>query len=90
MSNKISARNKKAGISPSQETKRVVDTAAYRMLGARLGYIAGTAIDPAKRTTFEQDLTAAVNEAIGLNAPAIAISVLDGFTVGYDKAKAGE
>jgi hypothetical protein len=66
---------------------KVTSSAAYERLGARLGYIAGQFIDPENRAGFEQELALAVTEALAVNAPTNALTILDGFQIGYNEAK---
>lgn len=89
MSNKIAARNKKAGISPSQQLKRVdpAIAAGYAFLGNRLGEIAGKAIDPGALEGVIQETLDFVTESVAHNAPSNVLNVLDGFVRALNEAK---
>jgi len=89
MSNKIAARNKKVGISPGQQLKRVdpAIAAGYAFLGSRLGEITGKAIDPGALEGVIQETVDFVAESVTHNAPSNVLNVLDGFVRALREAK---
>lgn len=88
MSNRIGARNKKAGLSPAQQAKRV-DAAADIRLGEMLGSITYPALDPLRCEVFRDQLLDLMNQAIAHGAPGYVINILDGLMRGLDEAKNG-
>lgn len=89
MSNKISARNKQAGLRPSQQLKRVdpAIAAAYTFLGRRLGEIANIGIQPSALESVIQETLRFTDESVAHNAPASVLNVLDGFLKALDQSK---